>query len=47
MLLLEGLAALAAKITSAGAVAQATAGLGIAVAGITGAGAVGALPTPV
>jgi hypothetical protein len=46
MLLLEGLAALAAKIASASTVAQATAGLGIAVAGVTGAGAAGVLPGP-
>src|SRR4051794_9876181 len=47
MLLLEGLAALAAKVASASTVAQATAGLGIAVAGVTGAGAAGVLPGPV
>ena len=47
MVLLEGLAVLAAKITSASTAAQAAAGLGIAVAGVTGAGAVGALPGPV
>ena len=46
MLLLEGLAALAAKVASASTVAQATAGLGIAVAGLTGAGAAGVLPGP-
>ena len=46
MLLLEGLAALAAKVASASTVAQATAGLGIAVAGVTGAGAAGVLPGP-
>jgi|SRR3954447_4714572 hypothetical protein len=46
MLLLEGLAALAAKIASASTIAQATAGLGIAVAGVTGAGAAGVLPGP-
>jgi len=44
MVFLNGLAVLAAKITSASTVAQATAGLGIAVAGVTGAGAAGVLP---
>ena len=44
MVLLHGLAVLAAKITSASTVVQATAGLGIAVAGVTGAGAAGVLP---
>jgi hypothetical protein len=40
----EGLAVLAAKIASASTVVQATAGFGIAVAGVTGAGAAGILP---
>ena len=43
-MLLSGLTALAAKIASASTVAQATCGLGLAVAGITGAGAAGVLP---
>jgi hypothetical protein len=47
MALIEGIATLVAKIASASTVAQATAGLGIAVAGVTGAGAAGALPGPV
>ena len=47
MALLEGIAALVAKVASASTVAQATAGLGIAVAGVTGAGAAGVLPGPV
>jgi hypothetical protein len=42
----SGLAVLAAKIASASTVAQAAAGLGIAVAGVTGAGAAGLLPGP-
>src|SRR5829696_2598040 len=41
MILLEGIAALAAKVASASTIAQATAGLGI---GVTGAGAAGVLP---
>src|SRR5918998_6377195 len=44
---LEGLAALAAKVAATSTVTQAVAGVGIAVAGVTGAGAAGALPTPV
>src|SRR3954470_8476834 len=44
MLLLEGIAAVVAKVASASTIAQATAGLGIAVAGVTGAGAAGVLP---
>jgi hypothetical protein len=44
MPLFEGIAALLAKVASASAVAQATAGLGIAVVGVTGAGAAGVLP---
>jgi hypothetical protein len=44
MALFEGIAAVLAKIASASTVAQATAGLGIAVAGVTGAGAAGVLP---
>ena len=47
MFVLEGLAALAAKVAATSTVTQAVAGLGIAVAGVTGAGAAGALPTPV
>lgn len=47
MALIEGIAALVAKVASASTVAQATAGLGIAVAGVTGAGAAGVLPGPV
>ena len=47
MFVLEGLAALAAKVAAASTVSQAVAGLGIAVVGVTGAGAAGALPTPV
>jgi hypothetical protein len=43
----EVIAGLVAKIASASTVAQATAGLGIAVAGVTGAGAAGVLPGPV
>jgi hypothetical protein len=43
----EAFAALAAKIASASSLAQATAGLGIAVAGVTGAGAAGVLPGPI
>lgn len=43
----EGLVALVAKIAGAGTVAQATAGFGIVVVGVTGAGAAGALPAPV
>lgn len=41
------LAAAAAKLTSAGVVAQAATGLGVAVASVTGAGAAGVLPEPV
>lgn len=47
MALIEGIAALVAKVASASTIAQATAGLGIAVAGVTGAGAAGVLPGPV
>ena len=47
MLLFEGIAAVVAKVASASTVAQATAGLGIAVAGVTGAGAAGILPAAV
>ncbi len=47
MLVFEGIAAVVAKVTSASTIAQATAGLGIAVAGVTGAGAAGILPGPV
>jgi hypothetical protein len=46
MALIEGIAALLAKVASVSTVAQATAGLGIAVAGVTGAGAAGVLPAP-
>ncbi|MGY2074598.1 hypothetical protein [Blastococcus sp. SYSU DS0828] len=47
MALLEGLAALAAKFAGASTVAQVATGVGIATAGVTGAGAVGVLPAPV
>src|SRR3954468_2208247 len=47
MFLIESLAALAAKVAGASTVAQVAAGLGIAVAGVTGAGAAGVLPGPV
>jgi hypothetical protein len=47
MPLFESIAAVVVKIASASTVAQATAGLGIAVAGVTGAGAAGILPGPV
>jgi hypothetical protein len=47
MVLLHGIATLAAKVASASTIAQAAAGLGIAVAGVTGAGAAGVLPGPV
>jgi uncharacterized membrane protein YgcG len=47
MALMESIAALVAKVASASTVAQATAGLGIAVAGVTGAGAAGVLPATV
>jgi hypothetical protein len=47
MPLITGLAALAAKVASASTVAQVSAGLGIAVAGVTGAGFTGVLPDPV
>ena len=46
-MLLESITAIAAKIAGANTVAQAAAGLGIAVAGVTGAGAAGILPGPV
>jgi len=42
--LIEGLAAVVAKIVGAGVVTQVTAGVGIAVVGLTGAGAAGVLP---
>ena len=42
----EAFAALAAKIATTSTLVQATAGLGIAVAGVTGAGAAGVLPGP-
>lgn len=45
--LIEGIAALVAKAASASTIAQSAAGLGIAVAGVTGAGAAGVLPAPV
>jgi hypothetical protein len=41
------LVAVAAKLTSVGAATQAAAGLGIALASLTGAGALGVLPAPV
>jgi hypothetical protein len=41
------LAAAAAKFASAGAVAHAATGVGLALAGVTGAGAAGVLPAPV
>jgi hypothetical protein len=47
MFIFQGIAALAAKIAGASTIAQAAAGLGITVAGVTGAGAAGALPGPV
>jgi hypothetical protein len=47
MLLLEGVAAVVTKIASASTVAQVATGLGITVAGVTGAGASGVLPGPV
>jgi hypothetical protein len=47
MPLFESIAAVVAKVASASTVAQATAGLGIAVVGVTGAGAAGILPAPV
>ena len=43
----KALAAVVAKFAGAGTVAQVAAGLGIAAAGVTGAGAAGALPGPV
>src|SRR4051794_31698318 len=43
---IEGIAALIAKIGSASTVAHAAAGLGIALVGVTGAGAAGVLPGP-
>jgi hypothetical protein len=43
----EALGALAAEVAAASTVSQAVAGLGIAVAGVTGAGAAGGLPPPV
>ena len=46
-MLLESITAIAAKIAGANTVAQAAAGLGIAVAGVTGAGVAGILPGPV
>jgi hypothetical protein len=45
--LLGSLAAAAAKVASAGAVAQAATGLGIVLASATGAGAAGVLPDPI
>ena len=47
MFLVEALGALTAKVAAASTVSQAVAGLGIAVAGVTGAGAAGVLPPPV
>src|SRR3954452_19349613 len=46
-MLLQGIAAVAAKIAGASTVAQVATGLGVAVAGVTGAGAAGVLPGPV
>ena len=46
-MLLQGIAAVLTKIASASTVAQVAAGLGVTVAGITGAGAAGVLPGPV
>ena len=46
-MLLESITAIAAKIAGANTMAQAAGGLGIAVAGVTGAGAAGILPGPV
>jgi hypothetical protein len=45
--MLHVIAGLAAKIASASTVAQVAAGVGVAVAGVTGAGAAGVLPGPV
>lgn len=47
MLVSQLLAAAVAKFAAAGGVAHAAAGVSIALAGVTGAGAVGALPAPV
>lgn len=47
MFVVEALGALAAEVAAASTVSQAVAGLGIAVAGVTGAGAAGVLPPPV
>src|SRR3954466_13498490 len=47
MLLLDVLAAAVAKVASASTVAQVAAGLGLTVAGVTGAGAAGVLPGPI
>jgi hypothetical protein len=46
-MLLQGIAALVTKIASASTVAQVAAGVGVTVAGVTGAGAAGVLPGPV
>src|SRR5436305_15124653 len=46
-MLLQALAAVVAKIAGASTVAQVAAGLGVAVAGVTGAGAAGVLPGPI
>jgi hypothetical protein len=46
-MLLQGIAALVTKIASASTVAQIAAGVGVTVAGVTGAGAAGVLPGPV
>ena len=47
MLIVNGVAAVIAKLAGAGVATQATAGLGIALAGVTGAGAAGVLPDTV
>jgi hypothetical protein len=46
-MLLSGIAAVVTKLASASTVAQVATGLGITVAGVTGAGAAGVLPGPV
>ena len=46
-MLLQGIAAVLTKIASASTVAQVATGLGVTVAGVTGAGAAGVLPGPI
>src|SRR4051795_10055357 len=46
-MLLQGIAAVVTKIASASTVAQIATGLGVTVAGVTGAGAAGVLPGPI